>query len=158
MDYFKQCRSLQEVRQRYKELALQHHPDRGGDNATMQQINLQYEKIMTNPFFSYSSQSEGEKEAFIKFPEIINKIINLNLIIEICGNWIWLSGNTYAYKDQLKEFGFYFASQKRVWYWRPREYRSNNRDPLPMDQIRSLYGSDIIENESSSRILERREL
>jgi len=52
MEYFKQCRS-QEVRQRYKELALKHHPDRGGDNAVMQEINLQYEAIMTNPF-SYS--------------------------------------------------------------------------------------------------------
>lgn len=46
MDYFKQCKSLRQVRQRYKVLALKHHPDRGVDNATMQEINAQYEQIM----------------------------------------------------------------------------------------------------------------
>jgi curved DNA-binding protein CbpA len=47
--YFEGCTSLDEVKSRYKELALKHHPDRGGDTKTMQAINLEYESIKKNP-------------------------------------------------------------------------------------------------------------
>ena len=50
-DFFKDCTSLDEVKKLYKELALKHHPDRGGETATMQQINAEYESILKNPFF-----------------------------------------------------------------------------------------------------------
>ena len=107
--YFHGCSSLEEVKKRYKELALKHHPDRGGDTATMQQINLEYESVLKNPFYSFSEKSEQEQQEFIKYPEIINQIIGLDgVIIEIIGNWIWLSGNTYPFRTQLKEIGFYF--------------------------------------------------
>jgi curved DNA-binding protein CbpA len=44
--YFTGCSSLDEVKRLYKELAMKYHPDRGGDKATMQAINLEYESII----------------------------------------------------------------------------------------------------------------
>ena len=39
-NYFKDINSIEQLKKRYKELALKHHPDReGGDTATMQEIN-----------------------------------------------------------------------------------------------------------------------
>lgn len=142
--YFRDCRTLQEVKQVYKRLALLHHPDRGGDTATMQEINLQYEAIIKDPFFGFSVQQEDVKESFIKFPEIINLIISFDVEIEICGHWVWVGGNTIQYKDKLKEFGFRFSGDKKRWYWRPVEFRSHNRDPLPIEMIRQLHGSDVV--------------
>ena len=43
--FFKQCRTLDEAKREFKRLALLHHPDRGGDTATMQEINRQYREI-----------------------------------------------------------------------------------------------------------------
>ena len=144
--YFSDCHTLEEVKRRYKELAMQHHPDRGGDTATMQDINKEYENVIKNPFFSFSEQTEQEQQEFIKYPEIINQIIGLEgIIIELIGNWIWISGNTYPHRSQLKQIGFYFAPKKIMWYHRPPEYKSLNRKPKSINEIRLKYGSDIIE-------------
>ena len=38
--------SWAEIRQRYRRLAMQHHPDRGGDTETLQRINEAYRQLM----------------------------------------------------------------------------------------------------------------
>ena len=48
--YFQGCSSLDEVKRKYKELALKHHPDRGGDTRIMQAVNNEYDAIKKNPF------------------------------------------------------------------------------------------------------------
>jgi len=143
--YFSDCRTLEEVKRRYKELAMKHHPDRGGCTATMQDINNEYENVMKNPFFSFSEQTEQDQQELIKYPEIIDQVIGLQgIIIELIGNWIWISGNTYPYKSQLKQIGFYFAPKKVMWYYRPPDYKSSNRSPKTIEYIRKKYGSDVI--------------
>lgn len=144
-NYFKDCNNLDQVKAKYKELAMLHHPDRGGNKETMQQINLEYESIRKNPAFKFWKQKEEAKKDFNQFPEIINQIIGFHdITIELCGNWIWLSGATYKYKDKLKAIGFLFAGEKKLWYWRPANYTSANRKPRSMEYIRSKYGSDTL--------------
>ena len=150
--FFKQCRTLDEAKREYKRLALLHHPDRGGDNATMAEINRQYQEIIKNPFFSQAK--EEAREDYVRFPEVIEKIIRFNLTIEVCGNWIWLSGNTRTYKEELKQIGFFFAPKKAMWYWRPKDYKSANTKPMDMDHIRSRYGSDVIANRQDNTLKE----
>ncbi len=148
-NFFKDCTSLAEVKKRYKELAMLHHPDRGGDTATMQEINNQYESISKNPSFNFAKQTEQEKEDFLRYPDIINMVVNLEgIIIEIIGDWIWISGNTYPHRQHLKESGFYFAPKKVMWYYRPPEYKAANSKPKDIDEIRAKYGSDKIESQS----------
>ena len=143
--YFYNCRTLDEVKRKYKELAMLHHPDRGGNTATMQEINNEYEEIQKNPLFDFSNESQEDQEEFLKYPEIINQIIGLDgLIIELIGNWIWISGNTYPHRTILKQNGFFFAPKKVMWYYRPPDYKSLNRSPKSIDEIRFKYGSDII--------------
>ena len=147
--YFYDCHTLEEVKRKYKNLAMLHHPDRGGNTATMQEINLEYEEILKNPLFDFSKQSEEDQEEFIRYPEIINQIIGLDgLIIELIGNWIWISGNTYPHRGKLKQIGFYFAPKKIMWYYRPSDYKSLNRSPKSIESIRLKYGSDIIETKN----------
>lgn len=143
--YFSQCKTLEEVKKHYKNLAFMYHPDRGGDTVRMQEINAEYESIIKNPVFAFSNQSEEDQEEFLKYPEIINSLVGLHgLIIELIGNWIWLSGNTYPHRVELKRVGFYFAPKKIMWYYRPPEYKSSNKSPKSIDAIRAKYGSDKI--------------
>jgi curved DNA-binding protein CbpA len=153
--YFEGCSSLDEVKSRYKKLAMKHHPDRGGDKTTMQIINAQYEAIRKDPLFKFYSQKEESQKDFVEFPEIVNQLIGFkDIIIELCGNWIWLSGATYRYKDYLKKIGFLFAGEKKLWYWRPHDYKSANRKPLTIDAIRRKYGSDIVSTAKLKEIQE----
>ena len=152
-NYFNDCKNLNEVKSLYKSLALKYHPDRpGGDNLIMQQINLEYENIKKNPFFKFSDQSEEAKKDYVKFPEIIKQIINFDVVVELCGNWIWLSGNTWKYKKELKRIGFFYAHLKKKWYWRPNDYKSANREPRNMEYIRSKYGSDILDSRKHNEL------
>lgn len=154
--YFNGCASLDEVKALYKKLAMQYHPDRGGDKETMQQINLEYESFMKNPAFKFWKKKEETKQDFREFPEIISKIISFKEItIELCGNWIWLSGATFRYRKELKEFGFFFAGEKKLWYWRPHDYKSTNRDPRTMEYIRGKYGSDVFIRHISKELDEK---
>jgi hypothetical protein len=156
-DYFNGCASLDEVKARYKQHAMQHHPDRGGDKRTMQEINAQYEAIKKNPAYKFWKQKEETRQDYKEFPEIINKIIGFtNITIELCGNWLWLSGATFRYKKELKEHGFFYAGEKKLWYWRPHDYKSANRKPREMTYIRNKYGSDIFQR-SPKKVLSEKE-
>jgi hypothetical protein len=149
--YFRNCTALEEVKKRYKELAMLHHPDRGGKTETMQEINAEYENVTKINYFSFAEKSEQEQAEFIKYPDIINQIVVLpGIIIEIIGDWIWLSGATYQHKAIIKELGFYFAPKKLMWYYRPPDYKSSNRKPKTIEYIRSKYGSDKIDSKSCS--------
>lgn len=44
MKFFKNVRTLEELKKEYRTLAMKHHPDRGGDLETMQAINSEQVK------------------------------------------------------------------------------------------------------------------
>lgn len=144
--YFKECKTLEEVKFLYKQLALKFHPDReGGSTVKMQEINAEYRDIIKNPRFKFSEQTQEQKEEFNRYPDIIDKIVNLSgITIELIGDWIWISGNTYPHRQHLKELGFLFAPKKTMWYYRPAEYKSSNHKPKNIDDIRAKYGSETI--------------
>lgn len=44
MDYFKKVLTLDELKSAYRRLVMVYHPDRGGDNETMKEINYEYSR------------------------------------------------------------------------------------------------------------------
>lgn len=45
MAYFQNIHNLADLKKEYRRLALQHHPDKGGDTAVMQQVNIEFERL-----------------------------------------------------------------------------------------------------------------
>lgn len=150
--YFKNCKTLEDLKREYRKLALKHHPDRGGDAEIMKTINLEYEK-MFKILQSESKNTYEKTESVNEFMDIINRIINLNVNIEICGVYIWVSGNTYSVKDTLKQAGFWWASKKSMWYWKPEGVTSGKHKTWDMDKIRGTYGSQLIKEAGFTPIL-----
>jgi len=128
MKYFNNCKSIEELKKEYKKLAFANHPDRNGDLEVMKAINVEYEKALNNLKINGSKADKESTEVASEFIEIINNIINLEgLVIEIVGNWIWITGNTKEHKEVLKANGFYYASKKKAWYLKPSDYKSKSR-------------------------------
>lgn len=152
MKYFSNCKDLNEVKSLYRTLAKQFHPDKGGDLATMQAINNEYAfavRHIANGMDLNSEEIENEILNAEQYKNAINAIINLEGInIEICGGWIWVTGNTYIHKSIFKENGFFFASKKVAWYFRSVEYKTANRKTLSLDAIRTKYGTQKISSSS----------
>ena len=158
MTYFANCNTIEELKKEYRRLAVLHHPDAGGDVATMQAINAEYTKCFDRlkKIHNDTAKEAGNKEMHEtaqEFMEIINQIIFFDGIkIELCGSWIWVSGNTKEYKEQFKALGFYWASKKKMWYWRNQEGATRSRGGFTMDEIREKYGSETYETKQRAKI------
>jgi hypothetical protein len=144
--YFESCTTIEDLKKEYRRLALEFHPDKGGDTIIMQAINTEYE-MKLRELAQRSETAENDIEAGLRYKEQIDKIIDFDVNIELCGTWIWVSGNTYPVKEELKEAGFFWARKKQQWYWRPPEYKRKSKKTMSMDWIRNTYGSVIIENQ-----------
>lgn len=142
-NFFENCRTLEELRTEYRRLARIHHPDVGGDEETMKRINSQYEAAF-NAMNSASEQPKDETAGeFIRVIDALMKLSGLN--VELCGSWLWISGDTNPVKDQLKAAGCRWASKKSMWYWHPSDQApKHRRGSASMEQIRSKYGSRVL--------------
>lgn len=154
LQFFTTCSTLEEAKKLYYKLAKENHPDRGGDLETMKRINNEYDfvtaKLSQGTQFKEEERSQ-QFEMAQQYKEKITAIINIpGLIIEICGLWIWITGETREVKETLKENGFFWAIKKKAWYWRPEELKSfKNKNPLSMEEIRSKYNSTIINGKNN---------
>jgi len=148
MKYFNECKTIEQVKSLYKQLAKNHHPDCGGNTAIMQEINAEYDlacRTILNEHYNLS-EDEINKEADIseRYRLVIDKLVVLPYInIEIIGNWIWVTGQTYEVRQLLKEAGLFYASKKVAWYYRAEEYKTAASNKT-IDEIREKYGSQTI--------------
>lgn len=163
--FFDDVRDLVELRRRYFELVKNYHPDRNQDKnekelkrltELMQEINGEYEKLAKKlpkeRGVDFENEEDRENEFNISeiYKDIINAVQSYDLIkIELIGSWVWVSGNTYPIRKELKAAGFLFAPVKKMWYWRPGDqkfypgYESEN-----IDKIRNKYGSSVIDRDA----------
>ncbi|MBO9684269.1 MAG: hypothetical protein J7502_16655 [Flavisolibacter sp.] len=157
MKYFKECKSIDEVKALYKKLAKENHPDLGGDTVIMQAINNEYAFACARLAKGAGlSDAEGDEE--IKLSELyraaIEKIIHLpGIVIEIVGHWIWVTGNTRPVKEELKAAHFFFASKKCAWYFRAEEYKTRGSNKS-LEEIRRKYGSEKVNSRRKEKALE----
>jgi hypothetical protein len=145
MKYFSNVQSLDDLKQQFKKLAKKYHPDvQGGSNEIMKQVNAEYEylkKLLHEQVGKKETKAEQMQDVALRamlehlarYPQDVE--------IELCGVWIWVSGNTYPVKEDLKEKGFKWSRPKKKWYWCPYELGKKKRINTPMDQIRKKYGS-----------------
>ena len=149
MKWFAGIKTVDELRQRYKELLKQYHPDNGGNLHIMQEINAEYDKLFTQ--FKDGSNADGQsginhEEADRAFKEVLSIIVTFNITIEIIGSWIWCF-DCYACKDSLKTLGFKYAPKKRAWTWHYGEYKRYGKE-ITLDDIRAKYGSQSVHRTS----------
>lgn len=165
--YFSGCKTKQQLKVRFKTLIKENHPDNGGDLETMQTINAEYDRLVKILPDIPGSETEmrDEKEKFARKPEpektetdftdlsdaVKQAIARATQIpgieVEVCGSWVWVSGNTYAVKNTLKEIGFRFSGKKKMWYFHEeiegRKYFKRKRE-MDMGSIRSKYGTETM--------------
>ena len=160
--YFVNCKTLDELKKAYKAAAMKYHPDMGGDTATMQAINAEYEARFEVLKRSQNEQAAEDTtgrtrattESAGDFIAIIDHLLKMDgLEIELCGRWLWIGGNTKAHKDQLKALGCRWCNTKKLWSWHFKEEGETwSRGKRTMDQIRSKYGSQRFERSDRDQL------
>ena len=149
MKYFNNPQTLEELKKQYRELAHKHHPDNGGDTATMQAVNGEYSALFpklkdihqTKDGETYTAKNESNETAE-QFIDLINELMRMDdIVIEIIGCFVWVTGNTKPYKEILKGLKFQWHSKKIAWYLKPEDYKRKSRKDYGLDEIRAMYGT-----------------
>lgn len=156
MKWFNECAQVDDVKKLYRDLAKQYHPDCGGSTETMQEINREYAYAIAHMLRGGGMTEEKiDQEIHMseKYREAINKIIHLEgIVVEVVAYWIWVTGETKAVKDILKDAGFFFAYKKCAWYFRSDQFKVRNHKPMTLEAIRSKYGSQVVNKDEKKKI------
>lgn len=152
MKWFNNPKTLEELKKQYKQLAMKHHPDLGGSDADMKEINAEYDKLfelLKNVHQSASGETYTAREETTETPEqfrdIVNRLITLDgIVIEVCGSWLWVSGDTKQHRETLKELHFRWSKNKSAWYFHDEGYHKRGKKSFTMDEIRDMWGSERI--------------
>lgn len=151
MKYFT-ATTLDELKAQYRRLAMKYHPDCGGDEETMKAINNEHDELFEVLKRSHNKKAEedttGKTHATTETPEEFRTIIEFLLklgegvVVELCGSWLWISGETKPHKEALKSVGCKWSSNKKAWYWHHKEDGVGwTRRKNSMAYIRNKYGS-----------------
>jgi len=158
MKYFINCKTLEELKAEYRRLAMKHHPDRGGDAETMKAINAEHDalfEILKKQHNATHDEQHQTTETAEEFRSVLEKLLKLDgLKVELCGSWLWISGETYRHKAELKMAGCRWSNGKKCWYWRHEEDgRGWYRGKSTMNQIRMKYGSQVFTAQGEETII-----
>lgn len=152
----KQGDTLDEITKFYRSKVKQSHPDQGGNTQWFVDVRAAFKIILAQYKYNHKSQNEdtGEweenetnltQELQEKLTEVLEKLNSEEIEINILGAWIWLSGNTYQNKNDIKELGFKFSKNKVSWYWYHGEYKKRNRKKYSLKDIEEIHGKVPIE-------------
>lgn len=160
--YFTDCKTAEELKAEYRRQAIRLHPDNGGDEEEFKIMQAEF-TAMFDRLKNIHTTKDGETyektgeyathETAEEFMNVVNVVLSFeNVNIELCGGWLWISGDTRAYKDQLKALGCKWSANKKMWYWQNDGKRHYHKKAWTIDEIRNTYGSHSFKARSVDRL------
>ena len=148
--------NIKEIKNRYKDLCKKYHPDLNPAGLEMMKlVNAAMEALEDfNPEFVHN-KDQAQSSYGAEIWSALQTAHSLNLDVEVTGAWLWLHGDTKPVKDQLKQAGFFWSPKKRLWYFRPKAYKSRSRGKFTMEDIRIKYGSTYHHPKNKDVLLEK---
>lgn len=137
------------IKRSYRKLCSEYHPDRNPLGLHMMQlINAAYE-LVGECSGDVNEEDEGFCESILN---ALRAVADLGLTIEMCGTWVWVSGDTRPHKEMLKAAGYKWAPKKMMWYYHSGERKSFSRGKFSIDDIRTMHGSKPVNVKGFDRV------
>lgn len=160
MNYFTKGMTPADIKAKYRELAMQWHPDRPHNKdrqneATerMKAINAAYHAALKAADGHTETGTDGRDHTYRyneaheeAAAEIISQLLTLQMEgvdIALIGAWVWVSGNTKPYKDELGRNGLKlnWHRQREAWYWKPEGWYSRPNKSADLEDLADKYGA-----------------
>jgi hypothetical protein len=168
--FFNNCKDLSELKSSFKQFSKLLHPDVNHGLADV------YFKEMSNDYDSYykilkvshmeenakkynnsNFDKDNIKEDDLNDDRFKKAIIDLlkkeNIKIVMRGVYMWVSGDTFKIKEQLKQLGFFYSSGKKEWFLPDsKNFKKDGRRGRSKKEIVNKYGEKtIIDNTKSKK-------
>lgn len=159
-NFFAGLETPAEINRVYKTLSAVFHPDNGGTVEAFQELNAQRTAALAALEHSEAvpaevlelpastlylpEKSETTTSLVQALKDLIDKAQTIpGVHLELCGSWLWATGETKPVKDDLKNLGFRWSHNKAAWYWRDpsKPYHRRGKRRFSMDEIRDRHGS-----------------
>jgi len=162
MTYFTLAITVEEIKKLYRKLAMQNHPDRGGDTETMKVINTEYQEALKGCHKQQSTDNQGkahtyyyneqtEAELMVKINELLSFHMS-DVEIALIGVWIWITGETKAHKEQLKTAKCKWHSKRKCWYFQNGSKKRYSKHSGSLGDLASKYGYKNFESDKQTAI------
>lgn len=158
MMYFENCKTAEELKKAYHKAAAKLHPDNGGDAEEFKTMQAEYMRMFDRLKYIHvnaagETYEKETSETAAAFMGIIEKVIHFDGVnVEIIGAWIWLTGNTLTYKEEIKAAGFWYSKTKKAWYYNGSDKKTHYRGRYKLDELREKWGSEEIKKDRRERI------
>lgn len=155
--------TLETVRSAYRKASFRYHPDRGGDIRQMQLVNAAWELLgrvirakgegksaWGQWHYNKADEAEPLTESIMKVYNAIKHLPGIN--IELVGCWLWVSGDTKAVKDSLKNAGFRWNRKRSKWSWHGGTYHKRSKRHANFNHLRAMYGATNLDGEELDQV------
>lgn len=150
--YFSDLHTVADIKTAYRQLAMQHHPDRGGDTATMQAINAEYHEALQrcdgqtetgsdDRAHTYRYHEDAEQAIIDKIADLIAANVPAAADVYLIGTWVWIIGDTKPIKETLKTLKCRWHAKRKCWYWHPHAYRHRYSKHADLGDLADKYGA-----------------
>ena len=167
--HFNGCRTPEDIKARFRQLAKKLHPDAGGTHEQFIALTEQYHAALSGISgqsftrsdnegeYTYRYNEEKENEIVDKIDEVLQALhaeIASELIdVWLIGRWLWIRGDTKPIRSKLgrKGIGFKWHGKRAAWYWKPSNEPRSRRSKEGLDAIASRYGASKLTADEERR-------
>ena len=111
--------------------------------ADFEKVWKRLKDIHTNAQGETYTNTKETSETAEQYMDIINTLMKVpGIVIELCGSWLWVTGDTFSAKSILKELHFMWSRKKSAWYFHFEPYKKRGKVERSMEDIRNMYGSE----------------
>lgn len=166
IQYFTNCKTIDEAKNLFKKLCFKLHPDHNkSDTAHSEFINMRAEYDSFKPS---EGRERNENDKADKLYNIVKQFEGLqNVLISFVGSFIWLEdephaiGATRSQKEEIKKIlleGYNlprFAFKRKKWYYSPEGYKQKFSSTKTFNELKNTWGAKTYkpqEREQAQRI------
>ena len=158
--------NFDELTKQYKKLLFKFHPDHGGSDEQFIDLKNAYKLLATKQTykgkkFDYDSKTIEDVEKNYS-EQLINKlteILNIyhgnteiNISVDIVGDWIWIGGDTKKVKENLKDLKCRFSKNKAMWYWHEGKFQGYKGRTISYSEIVATHGKIQIQEDKRKQL------